>query len=234
MKLGLIADPHYSSAGLTCGKRYNSASLVKLEKAMRHFEENACDLVVILGDLTDTEASHELEAENVRKVSALLDRFSVPTLCLMGNHDAFVFTEDEFYQLLGEARRPRLIETEPVSLLFLDACYSKSGAHYTPGNVDWTDTFYPHTAQLEDTLSRLTGSVCVFMHQNIDPDIREDHRLYNAARIREILEKSGKVRAVYQGHYHPGHGSVHRGIEYVTLPAMCENEEAWRIVTPAD
>jgi len=112
----------------------------------------------------------------------------------------------------------------------VDACYLRSGAHYIPGPFDWTDTFYPHTEQLSQTLETLSGNVYVFMHQNIDPEIREDHRLYNDAQIRSILEKSGKVRAVYQGHYHPGHRAEVNGISYVTLPAMCENEQAYFVV----
>ena len=47
----------------------------------------------------------------------------------------------------------------------------------------------------------------------------------NAAEVREVLEKSGKVRAVYQGHYHPGHENVINSIPYHTLPVMCEGEE---------
>ena len=65
------------------------------------------------------------------------------------------------------------------------------------------------------------------MHQNIDPQIQPDHRLSNDAEIRAILEESGKVRSVFQGHYHPGHRSHVNGIEYFTLPAMCENENTW-------
>ena len=229
MKLGLISDLHYSSAPLTCGKRYNSASLIKLEKAMRCFEENKCDLAIILGDITDTEPSHDMEAENVKKVSALLASSPLKTICLMGNHDAFVFTNDEFYQLLGPEHKPALIEQPGCNLVFIDACCSKNGSHYQPGNVDWTDTFYPHTEDLENTLVRLQGNTYVFMHQNIDAEIRKDHCLFNAGQIRAILEKSGKVRTVYQGHYHPGHHSFLNGIEYTTLPAACENEAAWMI-----
>ena len=34
MKIGLWTDSHYSTALLTCGKRYNSASLEKIRKAI--------------------------------------------------------------------------------------------------------------------------------------------------------------------------------------------------------
>ena len=98
-----------------------------------------------------------------------------------------------------------------------------------PGDSDWKDTFYPHTRDLKNQLDTAPGDVYIFIHQNIDPNIREDHRLYNSEEINSILHKSKKVKAVYQGHYHPGCRSTHNGIHYVTFPAMCENEFAYFI-----
>ena len=197
---------------------------------MEAFAQEQCELVIILGDVTDTESSREQEARNLRQIAQKLDDAGLEVCCLMGNHDAFVFTPDEFYGLLGEKYRPRMIQKEGVNLLFLDACYFHTGIHYAPGDSDWTDTFYPHTDVLQDTLASLTGETYVFMHQNIDPEIREDHCLCNAAQIRSILETAGNVKAVYQGHYHWGHETVCNGIAYITLPAMCQNDEAYRII----
>ena len=58
----------------------------------------------------------------------------------------------------------------------------------------------------------------------LNPEIPENHRLSNDAQVREILEQSGKVKTVFQGHYHKGNQSVHNGITYRTFPAMCEGE----------
>lgn len=230
MKIGLFTDSHYSSAPLTCGRRYNNQSLRKIEEAVGEFAKAKCDLIIVLGDVTDTETSRELEIENVKKIARVLNAAKIHTICLMGNHDAFVFTTDEFYSLLGEKYRPHTIHHHRINLLFLDACYFHTGVHYAPGDTDWTDTFYPHTEALKQTLKGLDGSVYVFMHQNIDPEIRADHCLSNAAQVRGILEEAGNVKAVYQGHYHWGHETCCNGIDYITLPAMCENEGAYRIV----
>ena len=69
------------------------------------------------------------------------------------------------------------------------------------------------------------------LHENLDPNVEEHHIVKNAAEIREILEASGKVRTVIQGHFHEGADSVVNGIRYITLPAMCEGEEnSYRII----
>lgn len=225
MKVGVFTDPHYSSREFTCGNRYNSRSLEKIRQAYAFFEKEACDLVICLGDLSDTDDSHEKELENLRAVAAVICGSRLRTVCVMGNHDAFAFTQEEFYTVL-DGCRPEPVTVDGKTILFADACYFRSGARYMPGDTDWTDTFCPHTEELKAQLAAAQGEVCLCLHQNVDPDIRSDHRLYNAGAIHEMLRCSGKVKAVWQGHYHPGGQSEHDGIRYRTFPAMCENEDA--------
>ena len=44
----------------------------------------------------------------------------------------------------------------------------------------------------------------------------------NAAQVRTVLEASGKVLAVFQGHHHSGSYSNIAGIHYYTLKAIVE------------
>lgn len=230
MKIGIWTDSHYSTAEITCWNRYNSASLKKIYHALLHFHQQHCDLAICLGDLIDKENDHEQEKANLLQIVQVFDSFSFPILCLMGNHDAFTFTTDEFYAILGENRKPHFWQKDGKNLLFLDACHFQSGVHYAPGDSDWTDTFYPDTAELKKQLLLLQGDTYVFMHQNIDKGISTDHRLSNDAELRKILDQSGIVRAEYQGHYHPGFSSENAGIQYITFPAMCENDDAFFIL----
>ena len=229
MKVGFIADPHYSSAELTCGNRYNSMSLNKIRQAYTDFLQCGCEQVILLGDLTDTEPTHEAAIDNVREIRRVIVESGIPTVAVMGNHDAVIFTPEEFYGILGENMRPRDTGIGNGHVLFLDACYYyTSGRHYGPDIPgSWMDTYYPFTEDLEKALAALEGDVYICMHQNIDPTISEDHRLHNDVTVRSILENSGKVRRVYQGHYHPGSECCINQIHYKTFPALCEQERAW-------
>ena len=51
-------------------------------------------------------------------------------------------------------------------------------------------------------------------------------KTHSGAKKRFNLTKSGKVKRVYQGHYHPGQTETSHGVEYITFPAMCEQEDA--------
>ena len=97
MRIGMFSDPHYSSAEVTCGNRYNNQSLRKIKEAMAYFVREKCDMVIMLGDITDTEPTKEMELENLREVSEVLKCTGIRAVCLMGNHDAFVLTKGEFY-----------------------------------------------------------------------------------------------------------------------------------------
>lgn len=231
MKLGLFADSHFSTAELTCGNRYNSQGLARIEKACRQFVEAGCDRIVCLGDLIDHEPVHKTEVDNLKKVAQVFRNCPVPVTVIMGNHDAFSFTREEFYGILGEECRPADLYGEAVSLLFADACYFRNGKPYGPGDSDWTDTCIPDTEELRKRIEAATGNVYLFLHQNLDPTVESHHILSNAPDIRRILEQSGKVRAVCQGHYHPGNKTRRNGIQYFTLPSLCTYEDAVEIIT---
>ncbi len=230
MKLGIFTDSHFSSAVLTCGNRYNSEALERISIALNFFSNQKCDIIICLGDLIDKEAKHSKEIENLKKISELFSKCEIPIYVVMGNHDAFAFDVDEFYDVLGEKYRPHNLYNESCNLIFLDACYFKNGNHYKPGDSDWTDTFLKDIDTLEKILSETVGDTHIFIHQNIDSSILENHRISNDASVRSILEKSGKVKTVFQGHYHSGNKSELNGIKYITFSALCENKDAYYIV----
>lgn len=225
MKLGIFTDSHYSSAEITDGKRYNSKSLGKIKDAYAYFEKQNCDLIVCLGDLLDTERTVEKEKENLREIAQVIHGVKIPTVCLMGNHDAFTLTLQEFYSIIG-LNEPKDTFIDGKQLIFLDACYFKNGSHYQPGDSNWTDTYYPFEQELLEKLKNAKSDVYIFIHQNIDTAIVPSHRLFNADALFNIINGSGKVKAVFQGHYHKGQRSKYDGVKYIAFPAMCENDDA--------
>ena len=228
MKIGFFTDPHYSSQDVTCGNRYNNKSLVKIKEAYAFFEKEQCDLIICLGDLTDSDVSHEKEIENMKEIAAVIHSCPIKTMCVMGNHDAFAFTVEEFYEVLGGCR-PEDIHEEDKTLLFIDSCYFDNGRHYTPEDSVCDSTFYPHMDELERKLSNSRGDIYLLLHQVLDLDIHRGYRVHNAEEITALLERTPAVKTVFEGHYHKGYESVHNGIRYKTFAGMCEKEQAYFI-----
>lgn len=230
MKIGLFTDSHFSSHDMTCGTRYNNKSLNKIKEAIHYFEESGCERVICLGDLIDYEDDHETVIHNLKSIAELFLASTLKYTVLMGNHDCFCLSQDEFYGVLGETTKPVTLVEGNKTLFFIDACYYFNGEHYAPEKShDWMDTNCSDLSILNRRLNTTQGTVLVFMHQNIDPDIPESCRLNNDQAVRQLLEESGKVKTVFQGHYHPGNENMVNGIKYITIPAMCEHEKAFFI-----
>lgn len=227
MKLGFFTDPHYGSDRPDVKNRVYSQSLRKMGEAYAHFAAEKCELVICLGDLIDREKNHADEIAHLRQAAEVIDASGIRTLCVMGNHDAFTFTPEEFYEILGAAHRPQDLSVGGRNLIFLDACYYSDGTHYIVGDDRWEDTFCPCAAALEQKLRTLQGDTYLFLHQNVDPTLPENHRLFNDAQLRKIFESSSIVKTVFQGHYHPGNRCIHNGIQYVTFSAMSDGEDAF-------
>ena len=227
MKLGLFADPHYCKKELLCSNRRPILSLGKIREALEAFQKAEVDYCVCLGDLTDRGDSHEETEQCLREAMELIRASALPFLFIPGNHDYAEFTAEALAAHTGCPAVPYTVETDSHLLIFLDASYRSDFRRYDIAGVDWKDSNLP-PEQLEflrQTLETAIKPCILFLHENLDPHVQIDHIIKNASVARSILEESGKVPLVIQGHYHPGADHTISGIRYLTLPAMCEGTE---------
>ena len=230
MKLALFTDPHYCDKEVTCRTRRPILSYGKIREAMETFVREGVDFVLCLGDIIDKCDDPQTNVDKTKEIADLIHSYPLPFYSLMGNHDAHVFTREEFNELINNMpfTPPSSITVKGKVLILLNANYNDDGTPYVPGEVDWKNTYIPEE-QLRHMEQRLSEAdvteAYVFLHQNLDPEVQKDHIVRNAATVREAIRASGKVKAVFQGHYHRGHQTVIDGIPYHTLPAMCEGEE---------
>jgi len=224
MKIGLFADPHYGKEEVSVTTRHPRLSYEKLGEAMEVFQEEKVDLIINLGDLIDGEISAAATRDVLSHISVLLNSSGVETLSIMGNHDAFSVDRYRFGVLTKTPLAPLHRKYGDIDIILLDANTHRDGRPYQVGEDDWTDTMVPEdqVAWLKRELEQCGEKTYVFSHQLIDYNMNQDHVIENAEDICAILSASGKVKEVYQGHYHQG-GEHHIGhIPYRTLKAMCE------------
>lgn len=227
MKIGLFADSHYCTKDILCKTRRPSLSLHKIQEALDFFKSEGVDFIICLGDLIDHDDSEQKNRENLEKAAAVIYSSEIKCYCCIGNHDADMFGTKEFSSISGFETAPLSISAGGKLIILLNANYGTDGREYAQYNVDWKSTLIPENQAewLSDTLKNSReDDAYIFVHQNLDNNVQVNHIISNADKIRGIIARSGKVRAVYQGHYHPGAQSVIDGISYITLKAMCEGE----------
>lgn len=226
MRLGLFADPHYCRADVLCRTRRPRLSLDKIRAAMEAFAASGVELCICMGDLIDHCDSAEESRQCLDEVMSLIRSYPLPFRLLPGNHDYGVFSAEEFFARTGCPIPPCTLDTDSHRLIFLDANYRSDFRRFDVAGVDWKDANLPpeQLVFLQTALSDTDKPCVVLIHENLDDGVQIDHVVKNAGDARRIIEESGKVPLVIQGHYHKGADRIINGIRYLTLPAMCEGE----------
>ena len=235
VRFGLVADLHYADRepyphkaddadGWT--SRYYRESIKKLGESVAVFNRRKVDFAIELGDLKDLTRNSGETMVRLEEVESVFARFAGARYHVAGNHDFDCLTPDEFFSRTpndGKTTKTGWYSFERggVRFVVLNACFTASMEPYCRCNP-WDDANVPpnELAWLEGELAAARGHVVVFCHQRIDDAPDQDLVIKNAAKVRDVLERSGKVRAVVMGHDHAGGVSTINGIPYYTLRAM--------------
>lgn len=225
LRLGLLTDLHYADKDPK-GTRHYRETLAKLEEAGGFFAEKRVSIVAELGDFIDAADSVETEMGYLRRIQSAFAPIAPERIHVLGNHCVDTLTKEEFLGETGQERSYFSLDRGGVHLIVLDACFRSDGTPYGRKNFDWKDANLPpaELEWLEADLAAATSPVIVLAHQRLDRD--DVHTVRNAPAVRAILEGSGKVAAVFQGHSHQNDLVDLGGIHYVTLRAMVEGSGA--------
>jgi predicted MPP superfamily phosphohydrolase len=228
VRFGIVTDCHYADAD-PVGTRFYRESLGKLAECVARMNAEQVDFLVELGDLKDQDRP-PVEArtlEYLRKVEAVFREFRGPRYHVLGNHDMDSLSKRQFLSAventgIESGRSYYSFDVRGLHCLVLDANYTADGRDYDRGDFDWQDANIP-TPELDwlrRDLAASSGPAVVFVHQLLDGT--GSVYVQNAPAVRQCLETSGRVLAVFQGHHHEGAYSHLAGIHYYTLKALVE------------
>ena len=221
LRVGLMTDLHYADKA-ELGTRFYRETPGKLAEAAAQFRANRPDFLVALGDLIDAADSIEAELAYVKTIHTQLTAVAKHRHYVLGNHCVSSLTKREFLDSVDQQQSYYSFDKGDYHFIVLDACFRVDGEAYGRRNFEWTDTSIP-TIELDwlrTDLMRTRRSCVVFAHQRLD--VNTEHGVKNAPQVRNILESSGKVLAVFQGHSHQNALTDIGGIHYCTLRAMVE------------
>jgi predicted phosphodiesterase len=226
-RFGIVTDSHYSDRNYS--NRFCTESLDKMTECVELMNKQEVDFLIELGDFKDedTPPVEENTISYLQAIEAIFLQFRGSIYHVLGNHDMDSISKSQFLanvENTGRGIAPDAsyysFDRNGLHFVILDANYSSDGTNYDHGNFSWTDANIPTTELewLEQDLASVEGPVIVFVHQLLDGT--GDYYVNNAADVRRILETSGKILAVFQGHHHSGAYNQIREIHYYTLRAM--------------
>ena len=233
LRFGVVTDSHFASREKS-GTRYYADSREKMRQAIADFNRSKLDFIIELGDMKDmsVDGSALLTLGYLDEIESIFKSFNGPSYHVLGNHDMDCITKEEF--LAHTTNTPRTSGRAHYSFaakgfrcVVLDANFNPDGSPYARGNFDWKSATIP-ASQLEwldeELAKHRQQPTLIFIHQMLDSFSTVSHNLCvdNADEVRVILERNEQVRAVFQGHHHPGHYSHRAGIHYLTLNGMIE------------
>ncbi len=175
----------------------------------------------------------------LEKAEAIYAQFHGPRHHVLGNHDVQDLSKEEFLKRIPATETYYSFDAGAYHFVILDAQYNRRGEDYShifyivQGNIpsfqlDW----------LRQDLQSTDRPTIVCVHQRLDVeyDLRSGGpEIYNVLEARALLEESGNVIAVFQGHDHDGAYSLIEGIHYVTFRALIDRAEptppSWATVT---
>jgi alkaline phosphatase len=221
LRIGLVTDLHYADKP-PAGTRHYRETLGKLAEAAQKFEQDKPNFLVELGDLIDAADAVETELRYLTTVNREFSSICPDRHYVLGNHCVDTLKKEEFLAGVAQQKSYYSFDREGIHFVVLDACFRGDGEPYGRKNFQWTDTNIP-AAELEwldADLESTEKPTIVFAHQRLD--VTRSHSVKNHADVRKILEASGKVLAVFQGHSHQNDLQEINGIHYCTLVAMVE------------
>jgi 3',5'-cyclic AMP phosphodiesterase CpdA len=226
--IGFVTDLHFGPEAYHRGKlrkltRHAAPLARRVVRAMN--EEVRPDLFVNLGDDIEDEG-READLARYAECQAILRNAHAELVNVPGNHDTINLGREDLNRIWGREEAPLYRSFDRGGLHFVVLhTVEKKGKHVElpRAQLEW----------VEADLARTSRPAIVLMHHPASEQDLEDSRWFKGlarlalvrerGELRAILERSGKVRAVFNGHVHRNHLDVIRGIPYVTVQSLIEN-----------
>lgn len=232
-RFGLCTDSHYAEKEALEDKHYAEA-LLKMEEFVRTANGLQLDFVIHLGDFKDEDLVPDPKCtlDYLRKMEEEYARFRGRRFHCLGNHDLDSITKSQFLGHVENAGQEKALgyysfELNSIRFLVLDANFDAEGKdHFFREGGDWQDPVLPaeQVNWLQAELASSELPCVIFCHHPLFAYVKNGHSYHvsNCPEVRSVLEASGKVLAVFNGHMHEEMFHEINGIQYLAMNSMLE------------
>jgi len=248
LHIGISTDLHANAADSPAEHKVMIDYPARLSAYVDAMNAWPADLVVDLGDFVNGAFVLSLvpagPAQTAAQVPAVLAnaesvyaRFSGPRYHVLGNHDIYDLSKEEFLAGTGAPWTYGSFDAKGYHLVILDVQYTPKDAPL--GHATWVVQGWVPQVELDWLKADLAATgrptiVCV--HQRLDgalEKLNKKPQVLNADVVRGVLETSGVVIAVFQGHDHTSAYTLVNGIHYIAFAALVNEgtPPSWAQVT---
>jgi len=231
-RFGMLSDVHYADRE-SAGNRFYRQSHSKVKECVELMNQEKVDFLIELGDFKDQDEIpiEENTLHYLKKIESVFQNFEGPTYHVLGNHDMDGISKKQFLKRVSNTGIPEMksyysFNQKGIHYMVLDGNFTRDGKDYNHGNFHWENTIIPEKeiSWLKTDLKQNKLPAIVFIHQMLDDSLNVKQAVQNAAEVRQILEESGKVLCVFQGHVHEERYNLINGIHYYSVNAVVDND----------
>jgi len=232
VRFGLITDVHYADRE-PARERYYNQSLGKLSEFIARMNQEKVDFVVELGDFKDQdEVPNEANTlKYLSDVESVFHQFNGPTYHVLGNHDMDGITKTQFLERVENTGIPKdknfySFNRKGLHFIVLDGNFTSDEQDYNKDNFRGVESWIPEKeiAWLKEDLKSNQLPTIVFIHQLLGDSKGMKKSAQNAPEVRKILEHSGNVLCVFEGHVNSERHSLIKHIHYYSFISAVEGD----------
>ena len=237
-RIGIIADCQYADEP-TRGVRHYRLSVQKLTEAVDSLNKFELDHVFHLGDFIDQ------HLESFNELLPIMDRLKAPHTHVLGNHDFSV--EEQFKEMVPETMglkaRYFSIMVKEWKFIILDGndvslyAWPEHSEKYEQASRVYQQK-YAHRETWNGAIGQMQmawlnkelaqaeingDKVILLCHFPVLPE--ENHILWNADELVDLVSSYTCVKGWFNGHNHAGGYAEHQGIHFITFKGMVDTDQ---------
>jgi len=245
LRVGIFTDLHAHDTNSPNEGKIMTSYGQRLTACVDAMNAWPADLMIELGDFVNGRFVMGAPLGEADRITGILDQaeaiyetFDGPRYYVIGNHDFYDLSKAQFLAHTGATTTYGSFDAGAYHFVILDAQYDKKGndldhvgwavvGNIPPDELEW----------LKNDLAATDRPTIVCVHQRLDKAfdlLSGGPEIANAVEVRGVLEASGKVIAVFQGHDHENAEVDIDGIHYITFEALVDEHDrppSWAYVT---
>ena len=236
MRFAIINDIHNGPPTRGFANGVQRKLTYKAESLVKEFIEEMNttihpEFVINLGDFIEDVNNRETDLDYFKKTHDLFTSLKIPLYALIGNHDVRTLTDKDMLDILGYEKLYYSFDHGDYHFICLS--FTMTGNHRENLLDIKAEILSDQLEWLIQDLETTNKPVIIFVHYGLaDDDMKGNFwfesapnyaLLENRKEVKDILEKSGKVKTVISGHQHWNRMKVKNGIPYFVITSLVEN-----------